>query len=99
LELPLRNYQVTINVPIPVTMSVANELEDSEAMFRFLNDLMTDVSIEVHAQTKAHFQSMQEQAGKAGFQLKVPDFACPMGVGYSISDVTGQVGRKWSEKK
>jgi hypothetical protein len=95
----VRNYQVEVRIPIPILLSSTKETSEPEAMFRFLNDLMTDVSIEIQAQVQTIIQSIHKRANESGFDVRVPNLAIPMGVGYSISDVTGQVGRRWTEKE
>src|SRR5690348_13282087 len=81
----MRSYQVQINVPIPVTLAAADPPDDQEAMFRFLNDLMTDVASDVQERTRECFEEMRQRAAAAGLVLRIPDLEVPMGVGYEIS--------------
>jgi hypothetical protein len=95
----MRSYQVEINIPIPITLTVADQPIDQESMFRFLNDLITDVALDVHDMTRGCFEGMRQRAMAAGLILRIPDLKTPMGVGVVISDVTSQVGKQWKEKK
>ena len=74
-------------------------LEDPETIFRFLNNLIADMASDMDKQAQSCFQEMKQKANEAGFVLEIPDLTYPMGVSYGMSDVTGHVGKQWSEKK
>jgi hypothetical protein len=99
MEVRMRSYQVNVTVQCPITLTRDSSPHDQESMFRVLNALMTEVSLELNELAQSRFENMRQQAAKAGIVLDIPTLAAPMGVSYGISDVTGNVGKKWSEKK
>jgi hypothetical protein len=94
----LRSYEIKITVQSPVTIEVADGV-DSEALFRFLADLVSEASVELDRVAKQRFKAMEEEAAKAGVSLKIPDLRHPMGVSSGVSDVTSQVGRRWTRQR
>jgi hypothetical protein len=62
LEATLRSYLVQITVQTPITLSFVDKVDDPEALFRFLNDLMSDVSIEINKLAQNRFKEMEQQA-------------------------------------
>lgn len=91
----MRSYQVKIGIDSPLTLRAASGADDKEAMFRFLNNLLGDVGVEVERFARNCLERAREQAAAHGYVMSIPPLDVPMGVSSGLTDVTGHVGRRW----
>ena len=91
----MRSYQINVAVHSPLTLRRADGPDDREAMFRYLNDLLGEVSLDVGAFARARLEQLRQVAAEAGYVLDIPPLAEPMGVTHGFADVTGHIGQRW----
>jgi hypothetical protein len=91
----MRSYQVNVAVDSPLTLRPAAGPDDQEAMFRLLNHLLGEVSVEVGRFARERLEHAREAAAAAGYVLDIPSLSEPMGVSSGLTDVTGHIGRMW----
>jgi hypothetical protein len=91
----MRSYQINVTVYSPLTLRRSGESDDREAMFRYLNDLLGEVSIDVGEFARGRLEQARQAAVAAGYVLDVPALAEPMGIAHGVTDVTGHIGRRW----
>ena len=91
----MRSYQIHIRVHSLLTLRRADGPDDREAMFRFLNTLLGEVSIDVGAFARERLEQLRQTAAEAGYVLDIPSLAEPMGLSHGFTDVTGHIGQRW----
>ena len=91
----MRSYQISVTVHSPLTLLRPGEPDDREAMFRYLNDLLGEVSIDVGEFARGRLEQAREAAAEAGYVLDIPALAEPMGMASGLTDVTGHIGQRW----
>ena len=91
----MRSYQINVAVHSPLTLRRADGPDDREAMFRYLNDLLGEVSIDVGAFARTRLEQLRQVVAEAGYVLDIPPLAEPMGVAHGFTDVTGHIGQRW----
>ena len=91
----MRSYQINVAVHSPLTLRRADGPDDREAMFRYLNDLLGEVSIDVGAFARERLDQLRQTAAEAGYVLDIPSLAEPMGLAHEFTDVTGHIGQRW----
>ena len=91
----MRSYQINVTVFCPLTLRRAGVRDDREELFRYLNNLLGELSIEVGAFARARLEELRLTAAEAGYVLDIPSLAEPMGLGSGVTDVTGHVGQRW----
>ena len=91
----MRSYQINVAVHSPLTLRRADGPDEREAMFRFLNDLLGEVSIDVGAFARARLEQLRQVAADAGYILDIPSLVEPMGLTHGFTDVTGHIGHRW----
>ncbi len=93
----MRSYQINVAVHSPLTLRWADGPDDREAMFRYLNDLLGEVSIDVGAFARQRLEQLRQTAAAAGYVLDIPSLAEPMGLTHGFTDVTGHIGQRWRD--
>ena len=88
----MRSYEINVAVHSPLTLRRADGPDDREAMFRYLNDLLGEVSIDVGAFARARLEQLRQDAAGAGYVLDIPALAEPMGL--AVRDGKIYVGTK-----
>ena len=91
----MRSYQINITVDSPLTLQRPGEPDDREVMFRYLNNLLGEVSIDVGTFARARLEQARQAAAESGYVLDIPALAEPMGIGHGFTDVTGHIGQRW----
>lgn len=94
----MRSYEVQITVRSPITLRAHDDSTDKETLFRILGNLLTEVSIDAEREVRLRLEQMKEQAAEAGLTMNIPTLDEPMGVSFSVTDVTGHVGKQWQPK-
>jgi hypothetical protein len=91
----VRSYQINVAVHSPLTLRRPGEPDDREAMFRYLNNLLGEVTIDVGAFARARLERLRQTAAEAGYVLDIPSLPEPMGLAHGFTDVTGHIGERW----
>ena len=94
-ESVVRSYQISVTVHSPLTLQRPSAPDDREAMFRYLNDLLDEVSIEVGAFARERLELARQAAAEVGYVLGIPSLAEPMGMAHGLTDVTDHIGQRW----
>lgn len=95
----MRSYQINVAVHSPLTLRRVSGPDDQEAMFRYLNNLLGDVSVDVGAFARARLEQARQAAEADGYLLDIPVLAEQMGIGHEFTDVTGHIGQRWRGSK
>ena len=91
----MRSYQIYVKVDSPLTLRRAGVRDDREEMFRYLNNMLGELSVEVDRFARARLEELRQTAAAAGYVLDIPSLAEPMGLAHGFTDVTGHIGQRW----
>ena len=91
----MRSYQIYVKVDSPLTLRRAGVRDDREEMFRYLNNMLGELSVEVDRFARARLEELRQTAAEAGYVLDIPSLAESMGCGSGLVDVTGHIGQRW----